>query len=78
MNPQDHNPEKKQANGCGMLPGEPGMQQSARRSDGKSVGIVIEADAFTAEAVTGLIDDWLIPAIVQRVLRKLSSNEGEV
>jgi hypothetical protein len=37
--------------------------------------LVIEEKAFSAPALRGLIDDWLVPAIVERIIRDLLRNE---
>jgi len=72
-------PEAQPGNGmlCGEEAASPQVKKPRRKQDRPGPGMEIVDDVFTADQVRGLLDDWLVPALVETFIReRIQNGEG--
>ncbi len=47
-----------------------------RRRKGRATDLLIETGVLSQEALCGLIDDWIVPHVVERLMRCSTSEPG--
>ena len=71
MNSLDHKSELRATDSRGIVAKAGGAAQAKQRH-GDGPDLLISSDAMTDSVILGVLEDWIIPAVVERLLQSVT------